>query len=360
MKMALTAPFAMACLAFGFVLEACSSSGSPISGNGYAGVGRSFADSQRHPIPILARGTLSVVRPDRGKSRISSELKSDRSRKISLFFVSDAGTNDVYILKLPKLTLLGTLTGFDDPEGECSDRLGDVWITDSGSGQVFEYSHSGTLINTLSDSAGTPISCAWDKTTGNLAVLNQTGSGSTAGNVLIYPDSSGTPAEYSNPNQYYYFFASYDNNGNLFFDGQNSSGYGTMLSELPMGASSASTLNVSGGTIYFPGMVAWSQNYVSVGDQACDNGAYSCVYHVSVGGSTATITGRTNLLVSGGGQIYDLVQGAIFNKKLVGSDNENLIGGTSATYSWRYPAGGSPTWQSTVTENFPQGGAVSK
>ena len=48
----------------------------------------------------------------------------------NLLYISDDGTNDVYVYSWPKGRLLGTLRGFSYPQGECVDRKGDVWIAD--------------------------------------------------------------------------------------------------------------------------------------------------------------------------------------------------------------------------------------
>ena len=41
-------------------------------------------------------------------------------------FESDLGVDDVYIFALPDMTLKGTLTGFREPLGDCSDNHGNV------------------------------------------------------------------------------------------------------------------------------------------------------------------------------------------------------------------------------------------
>jgi hypothetical protein len=79
------------------------------------------------------------VRPDRHRSWVSP----DAANAAQLLFESDLGTDDVYIFALPDMTLKGTLTGFKEPLGECSDNHCNVWIANSLKNEMIEYSRSG-------------------------------------------------------------------------------------------------------------------------------------------------------------------------------------------------------------------------
>lgn len=304
----------------------------------------------------LARGP-ALQRPDHRRTWISPELAGAET---PLLFVSDSGTGDVYIYKVPSLKLVATITGFFQPQGECSDGKGNVWITDTGGQMVYQLSHHGQLINEFSDTSY-PVACAWDSTTGNLAVINLFGSGSTSGGVLVYPKGTGSPTLYQNPDQYYYDFADYDGSGDLYFDGGDADG-NFMLSELPKGAASARTVALTGGTIYFPGMVQWisNKNALIVGDQSCGNAYTSCLYSVKISRSGGTIGAQTKLQTDAGGQICDLVQGVVFGGRLAGSDFNFCGSASSATYLWRYPGGGKPTNHNGSVVSAPIGAAISK
>ena len=102
----------------------------------------------------------------------------------------------VLVLSFPKGDLVGTLTGFSVPSGECVDESGDVFVADGGADTIREYAHGGTTpIATLND-PGEPYGCSVDPTTGNLAVTNGSDS------VAIYPSAQGTPTLYSDPSIY--------------------------------------------------------------------------------------------------------------------------------------------------------------
>lgn len=74
-----------------------------------------------------------------------------------MLFVSDAGTGDVYLYNIPSLTIAARVTGFTQPQGECSDTGGDVWVTDTNAKVIYKLSHAGNLLSTLSDAEGYPL-----------------------------------------------------------------------------------------------------------------------------------------------------------------------------------------------------------
>jgi hypothetical protein len=191
--------------------------------------------------------------------------------------------------------------------------------------------------------------------------MNIFGTSGSAGSVLVYPKGSGGPNSYTNPEQFYYAFGGYDGSGNLFFDGRKAAG-AFILSELKKGAASATTIKLKGGKVYFPGMVqpiASSTADLIVGDQNCENAMAACVYSLSISGGTGTVKEQTKLDNGEGGPVCDLVQAVVENGKVLGSDNDYCDYGSSATYVWPYPAGGSPLLTNAGTVSQPFGAAVS-
>ncbi len=314
---------------------------------------------------IIAGPTTTAVRTviahhDLSPSWISPEI----SKTTKVLFVTDSGTDDVYLFKVSTLKHLGTITGFTSPQGACSDNKGNVWITNLDGQNILEYSHEGVLENTLTDSTGYPAGCAWDATTGNLAVTNIFDVSSEPGAVLVYHHASGSPTAYRSSAQYYYYFAGYDTKGNLFFDGRNTSAT-LVLSELPKGAAKAHSIEIIGGTIYFPGTVQWyaTGSYLIVGDQFCGNINAACLYHLAIHKAAGTIAGKTNLKGYTGVNLCDLVQGTEYGATFLGSDynyGSPCSGPASTTYNWAYPTGKDPSLYSTApTESGPIGAAVS-
>lgn len=285
-------------------------------------------------------------------TRIFSKTKSP------VLFVTDSGTGETYMLDVTTLAVVGTITGFVEPQGECSDNKGNVWITDTAARTIYEVSHQGRLENELTEKAY-PVSCAVDSATGELAVTNQIGESGAAGNVALY-NSGTSPTTHSTPKVFYYNFAGYDAAGNLFIDGRTARGAFALM-ELAKGSSTIQIVKVKGGKIYFPGMVQWnvSANDLVVGDQSCGNGYASCLHTLSLTGLKATITSTIALQNSGGGKVCDLVQGDIYDGQLFGSDYDFCGSLPSTTYAWSYPAGGAPTVSNATADTTPIGAVVS-
>lgn len=276
-----------------------------------------------------------------------------------LYFASDAANNDVYIYLLPSFKLVGTLTGFSEPQGECADSSGNIYIANTNNKQALKYSRTGTLLATYNDSFGYPVGCAIDPTTGDLALTDIfDGNGSISGDVLVYTSPSSTPTELRNPSEFFYYFAGYDDNGSLWVDGRTSGG-SFILSVC--GASSCSTLPTSGGTINFPGTVQWDNRHQTwvVFDQLCGGGNAACSYPVSESGVLGTQTVYNNY---NGTAVCDLIQGVIAanGKNYVAGGDYDPCGFASTTANrWGYPTGGAPTAHTTADVVEPIGAAIS-
>jgi hypothetical protein len=212
-----------------------------------------------------------------------------------LLYVSDeaAGSVDVYAYRSRKGHLVGQLTGFQFPYGECQDGTGNVYVTDFAAEVIVEYAHGATSpIKTLDDSYGYPIGCSVNPVTGDLAVANWESNDPSdcAGSVVVYADAEGSGTNYTNANFMYLYPPAYDPSGNLYAQGQSSyPSSGSGLVELPSGGSSLETIPLSGGTIYFPGGLQWVKTYLAATDQAYNGGTTSGIYQITVNASEASI-----------------------------------------------------------------------
>ncbi|MGB8151469.1 MAG: hypothetical protein WCE97_09795, partial [Candidatus Cybelea sp.] len=83
------------------------------------------------------------------------------------------------------------------------------------------------------------------------------------------------------------YFDGYDNQGNLFADGFNDSGF--ELVELPKGSTKFQTITTSN-TVEFPGSVQWDGTYLTVTDQETNS-----MYQYTVSGTKATLKGTVSL-----------------------------------------------------------------
>ncbi len=174
----------------------------------------------------------------------------------NLLYVSSPKTNDVYVYSYPGGSLVGTLTGFENILGACSDSEGDVWITNSyspstGNGYLLEYAHGGTSpVATLQDSSS-PRDCSWDPTTGNLAVADY------YGNIALYPHASGSPTYISTPGISNINYIGYDGFGNAYFDGYKRD---KNKSWIPAGSSTSMNFKAQK---WPSGCIGWDGTYVT-------------------------------------------------------------------------------------------------
>lgn len=214
--------------------------------------------------------------------------------KRDLLYLSDDGDGNVYVYSFPDAKLQGTLTGLSVPAGECVDKAGDIWIVEEGTNDIVKYAHGGsTKIATLTDPNNAPEGCSVDPTTGNLAVANaQTLSGG-AGSVAVYANAEGTPTLYTDSQMKFVLFVTYDDKGNLYADGVDSS-LSYRLAELRKGASTLTPAFKQ--RIVQPNSIQWDRDYLAVGDGGGILGTGSpAIYHVKVAHSTGKVVGVTSL-----------------------------------------------------------------
>jgi hypothetical protein len=285
---------------------------------------------------------------------ISPDAKKGAPR---LLFVSDTITQTVNIYSMPDLTIKGQVAGFIDPRGECADRSGNIWVADAGAGEITKLSRTGDVDRHIHDPLGYPWGCAVDPTTGNLAVTNLFGA-TAEGNVTIYPNASPPGMELTNPDMYYYSFAGYDTSGNLWIDGLNDAGKAILSF---CGASSCSTIPLTGGTIYAPGFIQWAVRWRSwyVADRQCGNAVRFCIYPVSGSGVLGTPITLTD---PQGHTVCNMNQGVITNSKskvYVGGVDDSQCGRINSVARWRFPRGG-PSTHDTTDIAFPWGAAISQ
>ena len=301
--------------------------------------------------PIGAPGAMSQIsaiatHADRGKSWMLPEAK----RK-DLPYISDAGNNTVTAYTYPRGRLVGILGGFDFPYGQCVDKVGDVFITNTNASNILEYPHGGSSpIATIGDAGEHPAGCSVDPLNGDLAVNNTYTVSNEPGSISLYTYSRRRgwrfPKIYSDSSFFYMYFCGYDNKGNLFVDGLTGYGGSFVFAELPARHKRFTniTLNQS---IQSPGGVQWDGAHVAVGAQG--NGEGSVIYQFTFSGNKGKVVGSTPLNES-----KDIAQFWIQGRKVVGPDY-----GSGEVGFWNYPAGGSPTRLITRGVDGPEGATIS-
>jgi hypothetical protein len=286
-----------------------------------------------------ATQSLATAARSRSRSWMSPEATSD-----DLLYVSDYGAGTVDVYSYPKGTLVGTLTGFDLPKGECADTAGDIFVTNSGAAQILEYAHGGTRpIASLPDPGQSVESCSVDLKTGNLAAANFAGPSISQGSVSIYKHARGNPRVYYDLSIYYMYFCGYDDQGNLFVDGVTTQGQ-FVFAELPKGSSLFTSIFLQH-PMYTPGNIQWDGKHVAIGDQGL-GGHESEIYETE--GTTGKVLHTTPLDGS-----CDVAQFWIEGTSLIGPQYCN-----GAVSFWKYPAGGSAI-QTIAGLSAPFGSVVS-
>ncbi|HEY1745325.1 MAG TPA: hypothetical protein VGG11_00960 [Xanthobacteraceae bacterium] len=303
---------------------------------------------------VLSKQPTSQIGPATGSAENAqadhrTSWMAPGANKDDLLYVSDQGTREVYVFSYPQGALVGTLTGFVNPRGECIDRTGNVWIVDLGSGpaaSVLKYTHGGTTpIRTIQIKDEYPYGCSVDHTTGNLAVTYFADSyGSTQGAVEVYERAKAHQIRrYVDPSIYHYVLCDYDNQGNLYVDGFGT-GSAFEFGEIPRGSSSFTNITLNQ-AIDAPGGVKWDGKHVVVGD--LDN---DVIYQFTISGGQGDEVGSTPL------------DGASYVEQFWIQNHDKVIGpsnGSGSVMFWKYPAGGKPTEIITGFE-YPFGSVISK
>ncbi|MGB6953215.1 MAG: hypothetical protein WBE15_14860 [Candidatus Cybelea sp.] len=286
-------------------------------------------------------GFAEVGHVDRAASWMAPLAESKK-----LLYVSDIGAEDVYAFSYPDGVLMGTLTGFIEPNGLCVDKKGDVYVSDTYAGELLEYAHGRSKpIRKIKD-PGNPLGCSVDPLTGNLATSHANGT------FAIFTEAKGKPQVIVGGRVLHEgMFCGYDDKGNLFADGQNSYGL-IQLGEIPKGGNGPSAISVNL-KMGWPGGVQWVGHDVAVGDQFADkfnpSQDVNAIYRFKVSGTTGTLLSTAEL--NGGG---DVVQFWIEGANAIGPDAQN-----EDVAFWKFPGGGNAL--KMVNYNFyePVGATVS-
>lgn len=296
------------------------------------------------PSANVQSAALRGAHPDRARSWMSPAAKTAKK----LLYVSDASTYDVYVFSFPKGKLVGTLTDQNNPSGICTDKDGDVYVTQLyGGGHIVEYAHGGTTaIKSLSDPGYEPGDCAVDPKTGNLAVANIVSDYFGEGNVMVFANASGSGTTYEPPSSGSWFSVNavgYDLNSNLYISGSCNSAF--CAGELPSGSSGVENVTLSTNPVG-SGTIQWDGKYVTY-----DDSSDGTVYRYTFSGTNGTEVGSTTLDGLGQYVSYSWIEGKTVTAPYSGGDLVSI---------YKYPAGGKAT--KTITGSpltSPQAVAVS-
>jgi hypothetical protein len=232
-------------------------------------------------------------------------------------------SHQIDIFSYPQGRLVGELRTGYLTGGLCSDPEGDVFV--DGNGEILEYAHAGkNPIATVKSQYGYPLQCAFDPTTGNLAVIDTYFTGPD--NIAVYQNVTGKAEDYYDYGPFYGFYqCTYDGTGDLFV-----TGYVAALGELPNGGNAFVN--------YKPALktdnsdltgIAWDGTYVTVQEVPASKDR-ALLDRITIAHKKAKVVSRTRLDGSNIGFRW------LYSGAAIGLEGKyhHRIG------FWRYPAGG--------------------
>jgi hypothetical protein len=360
MKISNSAKYVIGVSAAVAVLAGCTSTGgsqlAPTGSSAAPGIYQTMGGNHKvDPSRVLV--VPGIVKPKFHKVPNVKQMKPNCCAHVRILYVTDAfgGSSQlgaVYAFDYKSGASLGTLAqppeGWDTVQGACGDNHGNVYFANTARSTIDEYTHGGSFVTALSDPNQYPVGCAYDKTTGNLAVDNYLSVSLGAGSLAIY-NSGVLQNTYSVPGIFKVYFNAYEGNtGTLWLDGSSSSG---VFQYDSFSSGTFTPWPITGGSIRFPGGVFWSAKTrsMNVGDQFTFSAP--TFYQVS---DTGAITGSTVTTCTQPSAMCDIVQPTVKGRGLVGPD----VGLIQAN-QFPYPAGGSATLNYPASYVAPIGSVVS-
>jgi hypothetical protein len=260
----------------------------------------------------------------------------------NLLYVSAGGS--VLVYDYGTSNQVGSLNDFTRAEGECTDSLGDVYVTNYEAADVLEFAHGKTApIKTLIDPSQYPIDCAVDPGSGNLAVINQYGQSIySAGDVAIYAGAKGKPKTYKVKGISNFVSGGYDASGNLLVSGYEASALNFAI--LQHGTTAFKAVSLPHNSQWKrPGYIRWDGEYFDV--EFYPYGFSTVFMWYTIKGTKGTREGYMQTEESGesGGPFW---LGRIGGPRSVKRANQLVA--AMATYGvlgWNYPRGGTYVFQ---------------
>jgi hypothetical protein len=210
----------------------------------------------------------------------------------SLLYVSDPQAGYIYMVALPSGRLVGRLTGLSSPSGDCVDQYENVFVDNSGEGQVRAYAHGAkSAFRVLNDASWFPYACSVDPTTGNLAVSNLPTTQSE-GSIAVYPNAKGAAHYYKYSGTANFWYCTYDTEGNLFADAVSYGGsHSNIFLELPKGRGKLRPVSLKPaitGDVSPP--LFWDGKHLAIASTSS-----GVIYQYQISGSTGTRVGAVKL-----------------------------------------------------------------
>lgn len=288
------------------------------------------ASSRRNadPTSVLLPGVVRISKPD-----VRPGFADPDAAVKAAIIISDGGANDVDIFST-KGKLVAQITGVSG--GLATTKAGSLYVANTDYNDILLYKNDyKTLLATLSDPNEYPVDESYDETSGTVAVTNIISTSDGPGTVSFYAKGATKPCKtVGNPAWGRVYFDAFDSKGDLFVDGDDTSG-NVVVGEITGGckATTITTLKV-GNTLSFPGGVQVTTNDdVAVQDQ---ESVAIYTYKPPVKGSLGVPIATTTFRGAGDPVGFAFTS----NGKDVWTADAVLV----AADEYAYPAGGSPVF----------------
>jgi hypothetical protein len=295
---------------------------------------------------VLAGCAGSAVQPQplapqsRTATYGASWMSPDAGGK-NLLYVSDYSS--VLVYEYGTSSQVGQLSYFSYAAGSCTDPSGDIYVANYGAADVVEFAHGGSKpVKTLIDPSPYATDCAFDPSTGDLAVINKYGQSEySPGNVAIYAGAKGTPKTYKIKGFVTYVSGAYDPGGNLLVSDDETSGL--KFAMLPHGSKSFEAVTLPHGSqMTRPGYVRWDGEYFDVEYSVSYDQNPSMFVWYTIKGTKGTQEGYM-ITEESGENCGPFWLGRVGGPKSVKRANQLVASASSGyggVFGWEYPQGG--------------------
>lgn len=262
------------------ILAGCSANGNtPQLG------GNTATQSVRHDIQELNRtfamtNVLHKGIPAGRRPLAHSWMRKPPKATTGTIWATDLEYGSVDMIAFPSGTLIGQVSGFEYPYGDCSDKAGNVYVADFDLEEGFEIQAGTTKVINSWPTGGESIGCSVSNA-GDVAFTNFYPGGVK---IVAGPDGG---ASYPGPG--YDWPAGYDLHGNLFVECNYAAPCSNpSFAELLAGSSSWIFLNLKT-AVNFPAAVQWMDKHLGVADQNLNSSNLTGIDLVKITGSQAIV-----------------------------------------------------------------------
>jgi hypothetical protein len=283
-------------------------------------------------------------------------VNRDCCARIKTLFVTDAFggssfTGAAYMFDLKSGRALGQVAappeGFSEVQGACADNNGNVYVANTGQSTVDEYSHSGAYLATLGDPGQFPVTCSYDRASGNLAVWNIISTSGGSGSFSIFNGGVLLNTYYAPGGTIIGGIGYQDGIGLLWVDGTDASRRHQRFFTFSNGTFTPITIKGNAG-ITLGGPLQWSAKTHAM-NLFGSSSKQAALYRIS---PSYRIAGKT--VYACGGSYCDSVGFFIKGSDIVLADAVQL-----SVSLYRYPAGGKPVMSYSAPYVQPIGVAIS-